>query len=72
MYTTCSELVVFLYWAGKSMNNLLSYCGLVDSRISASDKDLPVNEWSKNSGKEKTHIHDNGVDDITEKKLLNQ
>ena len=24
------------------MNNLLSYCGLVDSRISASDKDLPV------------------------------
>ena len=24
------------------MNNLLSYCGLVDPRISASDKDLPV------------------------------
>ena len=24
------------------MNNLLSYCGLVDLRISASDKDLPV------------------------------
>ena len=24
------------------MNNLLSYCGLVDSRISASEKDLPV------------------------------
>ena len=24
------------------MNNLLSYCGLVDARISASDKDLPV------------------------------
>ena len=24
------------------MNNLLSYCGLVDTRISASDKDLPV------------------------------
>ena len=24
------------------MNNLLSYCGLVDVRISASDKDLPV------------------------------
>ena len=42
MYTTCSELVVFMYWTGKSMNNLLSYCGLVDPRISASDKDLPV------------------------------
>jgi hypothetical protein len=24
------------------MNNLSSYCGLVDERISASDKDLPV------------------------------
>ena len=24
------------------MNNLLSYCGLVDTRIGASEKDLPV------------------------------
>ena len=24
------------------MNNLLSYCGLVDASISASEKDLPV------------------------------
>ena len=24
------------------MNNLLSYCGLVEVRISASEKDLPV------------------------------
>ena len=24
------------------MNNLMSYCGLVDARIKASDKDLPV------------------------------
>jgi hypothetical protein len=24
------------------MNNLLTYCGLVDARISASEKDLPV------------------------------
>ena len=24
------------------MNNLLSYCGLVDARIRASNKDLPV------------------------------
>ena len=42
MYTTCSELTVFMYWTGKSMNNLLSYCGLVDVRINASDKDLPA------------------------------
>ena len=41
-YTTCSELVVFTYWTGKSMNNVLSYCGLVDVRINASDKDLLV------------------------------
>ena len=42
MYTTCSDLVLFMYRTGKSMNNLLSYCGLVDSRTSASDKDLTV------------------------------
>ena len=42
MYTTCSELVIFMYWTRNSMNNLLSYCGLVDARISASEKDLPV------------------------------
>ena len=45
IYTTCSELVVFMYRTGKSMNNLLSYCGLVDARISASEKDLPVRDW---------------------------
>ena len=26
------------------MNNLLSYCGLVDAKISASEKGLPVKE----------------------------
>ena len=34
----CTQHVLSLYWTGKSMNN----CGLVDVRISASDKDLPV------------------------------
>ena len=43
-YTTCSKLVVFMYRTGKSMNNLLSYCWLVDARISASEKDLPVSK----------------------------
>ena len=28
------------------MNNLLSYCGLVDARIRASNKDLPVSCFS--------------------------
>ena len=42
MFSPCSELVVFMYWTGKSMNNILSYCGLVDPRISASDTYLPV------------------------------
>ena len=42
MFSPCSELVLFMHWTGKSMKNLLSYCGLVDVRISASEKDLPV------------------------------
>ena len=46
VYTTCSELVVFMYWTRNSMNNLLSNCGLVDGRISASEKDLPVMAWT--------------------------
>ena len=28
------------------MNNLLSYCGLVDAKIRASDKDLPVHKFA--------------------------
>ena len=43
---TCSAHVLPMFCAcsfhGHSMNNLLSYCGLVDARISASEKDLPV------------------------------
>ena len=35
VYTTCTV-------TRNSMNNLSSYCGLVDARISASDIDLPV------------------------------
>ena len=31
-----------MYWTCYSMNNLSSYCGLVDAKIEASDKDLPV------------------------------
>ena len=38
MYTTCPELAIVL-------NNILLYCGLVDARISASEKDLPVQEY---------------------------
>ena len=37
-------LGIFMYWTCNSLNNLLSYCGLVDAKIRASDKDLPV--WS--------------------------
>ena len=35
MFCACS-------FNGNSMNNLLSYCGLIDTKIRASDKDLPV------------------------------
>ena len=42
VYTKCSDLALFMYWTHDSMNNLSSFCGLGDARISASDKDLPV------------------------------
>ena len=29
---------------GNSMDNLLSYCGWIDAKIRASDKDLPVSD----------------------------
>ena len=35
MFCACS-------FYGNSMKNLVSYCGLVDARISASEKDVPV------------------------------
>ena len=41
-YKKTTSSVVFMHWPHNSINNLLSYCGLVDARISASDKDLPV------------------------------
>ena len=44
MFSPCSELGIFMYWTCNSMNNHLSYCGLVDARISASEKDLPVQQ----------------------------
>ena len=36
------ELGIFMYYTCNSMNNLLPYCGLVDAKIRASNKDLPV------------------------------
>ena len=38
--------VLNLYFLGNSMNNLPSYCGLTDSRMRASDTDLPVYKLS--------------------------
>ena len=31
MFSPCSELGIFTYWTGKSLNNLLSYHGLIDA-----------------------------------------
>ena len=46
MGRTWAEHVLPMFCAcifhGNSMNNLLSYCGLIDAKIRASDKDLPV------------------------------
>ena len=38
----CTQYVLNLYFLGKSMNNLSSYGGLTDSKMRASDTDLPV------------------------------
>ena len=40
MFLTCSGLGIFMYWTFNSMNNLLSYCGLLETRISVSEKKL--------------------------------
>ena len=48
LYTTCSELVFLWVRSRKSMNNLLSYCGLTDARMNASEKDLPVSRSNTN------------------------
>ena len=46
MEITCEEHVLPMFCAcsfhGNYMNNLLSYCGLIDAKIGASDIDLPV------------------------------
>ena len=40
----CAQLVLTLYFLGNSMNNLSLYCGLTDSKMRASDTDLPVTQ----------------------------
>ena len=45
--------VLNLYFSGNSMNNLLSYCGLSDSRMRASEIDLPVKKGYKKDLREK-------------------
>jgi hypothetical protein len=42
MFFPCSELGILHVRTSNSMDNLLSYCGLVDAKIRASDIDLPV------------------------------
>ena len=43
LYTTCSQHVLSLKFSYNSMNNLLSYFGLVDTRRSGSEK---VGSWN--------------------------
>ena len=46
MFCPCSAHVLRLFSCAElvrnSMNNLLSYCGLIDAKIRTSDKNLPV------------------------------
>ena len=41
----CTQYVLNLYFSGDSMNNFLSYCGFTDSKMRASDTDLPVSKY---------------------------
>ena len=49
MFSPCSEVAGLTYWTRNSMNNLSPYCGLVEARISASEKDLPVRQMTKST-----------------------
>ena len=56
----CTQFDLNLYFSGNSMNNLLSYCGLTDARMRASEKDLPVQRYPKQIFKLKvsTYVQD--------------
>ena len=47
MFWPYSELAIFMFWTRNSMNNLSSYYGVVDAKIRASDKYLPVSYFKK-------------------------
>ena len=65
MFSTCSELGIFMCWIRNSMSNLLSYCGLVNTRICVPEKNLPVRtkkrkkswlgRWKKKRKERKNH-----------------
>ena len=40
----CTQHVLNLYFSCNSMSNLLSYNGLIDAKMRASDKDVPVKQ----------------------------
>ena len=68
MARTCSAHVlpmfcacVFMYWTGNSMNNLLSYCGLIDPKIRAPDKDLPVSNQKCRRGEKTISSKERGM-----------
>ena len=57
MKTTSAEHGQNRTFHGNSMNNILSYFGLVDARISASEKDLPVTRSITKGHRSKQQIH---------------
>ena len=52
------------------MNKFLSYCGLVDSSISASEKDLPVNKTAFEPKPTEPNLIGNAKSQIISKRLL--
>ena len=50
------ELGIFMYSTCDSMNNLSSYCGLIDAKMRASDKELPVDTMSCSTGQSLSEV----------------
>ena len=48
MFSTCSELGIFLYWTRDSINNLSSYCGLKYGFYRSNFLQNPYFSWCKN------------------------
>ena len=53
------------------MNNLLSYCGLVDAKIRASDKDLPVQNQEMRGLLRQNNLNESLLEEVQKLRMEN-